>query len=264
MRTARLLLGLAPIVLLASACAYGRPTAPYRPPLPPVEREDAGVFLYSRDCGWCHGDSGEGTRNGPALHGEQNGAALADFVLRTGRMPLSSAEEPMRRRPSIYTEAEIDALVDHVQRFAPEGPDVPDTHPDRGDLGLGAELYQQNCAACHSTTGVGGALTQGQFPGPVQRRTGVVAPGIEASTPVEIAEAVRTGPGAMPVFAEGVLDPDELDSLVRYVLYLQEPVDRGGAAIGRIGPVAEGAVAWMVGLGILVVFSLWIGSRMRS
>ena len=48
---------------------------------------------------------------------------------------------------------------------------------------------------------------------------------------------------------------------MRYVLYLQHPEDRGGASLARIGPVAEGFVAWFVGLLVLILFIAWIGER---
>jgi ubiquinol-cytochrome c reductase cytochrome c subunit len=131
-------------------------------------------------------------------------------------------------------------------------------------IGHGGELYLENCAACHSTTGVGGSMTQGRFPGPVRRETSAVAPGLASATPVEIAEAIRTGPGAMPVFGKGVLNDSDVDAIVTYVRYIQRPSDRGGSSIGRIGPVAEGAVGWIVGLGLLLVLSRWIGTRAET
>jgi ubiquinol-cytochrome c reductase cytochrome c subunit len=36
---------------------------------------------------------------------------------------------------------------------------------------------------------------------------------------------------------------------------------RGGGNLGGLGPVTEGAVAWIVGLGILLLFTRWIGTR---
>jgi ubiquinol-cytochrome c reductase cytochrome c subunit len=57
------------------------------------------------------------------------------------------------------------------------------------------------------------------------------------------------------------LDERDLNSLVRYVGYLQRPEDEGGAAIGRVGPVAEGAIALGIGLVVLLVVSRWIGTR---
>jgi ubiquinol-cytochrome c reductase cytochrome c subunit len=90
---------------------------------------------------------------------------------------------------------------------------------------------------------------------------GVLIPGFEHSDGVEIAEAIHTGPGAMPVFGPELVNDEQLDSLVRYVLYLKEPRDAGGLPIGRVGPVAEGAVGWVFGLGALVLFIRWIGTK---
>ncbi|HYZ91051.1 MAG TPA: c-type cytochrome [Actinomycetota bacterium] len=262
MKRARICFAALPLLFLASCGYFDREPAPYRPPQEAVsERDDLGASIYKRDCAWCHGDSGRGTGYGPEIHSGQNGPALADFVLRTGRMPLRSPNEQMRRRPPFYTQEEIDAVVDYVSTFAPDGPAIPSPRPEEADLARGAELYLSNCAACHSTTGIGGALTQGSFPGPIRRRTGVIAPDLTASSAIEIAEATRTGPGAMPVFNRGVLSDREVDAIVRYVQYLQDPDDSGGAAIGRVGPVAEGAVGWIIGLGLLLGVSVWIGSR---
>jgi ubiquinol-cytochrome c reductase cytochrome c subunit len=62
----------------------------------------------------------------------------------------------------------------------------------------------------------------------------------------------------MPRFELG---QQEMNSIVRYVEYLQRPEDEGGAAIGRVGPVAEGAVALGVGLAVLLLVARWIGTR---
>jgi ubiquinol-cytochrome c reductase cytochrome c subunit len=67
----------------------------------------------------------------------------------------------------------------------------------------------------------------------------------------------------MPVFAEGTLSDTEMDAVVAYVNYLQNPEDRGGTGIGRVGPVAEGAVGWVLGLGLLLVVVAWIGTTTR-
>ena len=57
------------------------------------------------------------------------------------------------------------------------------------------------------------------------------------------------------------LDEQEVNAIARYVRYLQSPDDEGGAPIGRIGPVAEGAVALAVGLAALLLAIRWIGTR---
>jgi hypothetical protein len=65
----------------------------------------------------------------------------------------------------------------------------------------------------------------------------------------------------MPRFGAAALTPRQLDSLVRYVRYLDRPDDRGGNPLWHLGPFAEGAVAVFVGLGLLVLAVRWIGTR---
>lgn len=251
-------------LLVSMACTYASDPPPYRP-RPFVEAElgaKTGAELYARDCAWCHGDRGEGTDRGPDVISDPNGPAFTDFMLRTGRMPIDSPDRPVRRAPPAYTDEEIRMLVEHVTSLGGDGPDIPHPDPDSGDLEEGAELYLENCAACHSTTGAGGTLAEGQRPPEgIAPGPGFVVPGVGGSTPEGIAEAMLVGPGTMPVFGEETFTEREVDSIVRYVLYLDRPRDRGGAAIGRIGPVAEGAVAWVVSLGALIVVVRWIGTR---
>jgi ubiquinol-cytochrome c reductase cytochrome c subunit len=185
------------------------------------------------------------------------GAASADFMLRTGRMPITSVERQPQRAAPRYSPEQIAALDAFVASLGP-GPSIPIVDPGAGDLGEGEELYQIHCAACHSSTGFGGALTNG-----------LQAPGLHDPTPTEVAEAVRLGgaglrTGNMPKFGPEILTDQQLSSMIRYVQYLQHPQDRGGEPLGRLGPVAEGFVAWAGALLILVVFVRWIGKRTQA
>jgi ubiquinol-cytochrome c reductase cytochrome c subunit len=140
-----------------------------------------------------------------------------------------------------------------VASFAP-GPPIPRVDPASGDETLGLSLYQANCAACHGATGTGGALTQG-----------LLAPSVLDSTPREIAEAMRLGgagllSGNMPRFGPEQLDERDVDSIVAYIEHLPRE-DRGGLSLGRVGPVAEGFVAWAVGMLALYLVIRWIGER---
>ncbi|MDQ3986343.1 MAG: c-type cytochrome [Actinomycetota bacterium] len=230
-----------------SACTYfDGETEPFRPPALQARDEMTGRDLYLRDCAWCHGSDADGTKYGPPIN---DGAASVHFMLTTGRMPIDEPDDRVDRRESFYSSDEIAKLVDYLGAFV-VGPEVPDVHPEEGSLALGAELYAQNCAACHSGTGVGGALTNG-----------AEAPAIDGSTPVEVAEAMLTGPGAMPVFGEQTFDDEQVDSILRYVAALQDPDDRGGSDLGGIGPVSEGAIAWILGLGTMLVIARLIGTR---
>jgi ubiquinol-cytochrome c reductase cytochrome c subunit len=221
----------------------------------PAPAQAAGRALYLEDCAWCHGDAGEGTGRGPSLQGV--GAASADFMLSTGRMPIPRPEDNPPHRSPAYDRAEIDELVAYVGSLG-AGIPVPSVDPNAGDLQEGASLYEVNCAACHSSTGIGGALTQG-----------LEAPSILDSTPVEIAEAMRLGgagavSGNMPRFGPDQVDDRQVNSIVRYIEFLQhreERTGRGGLSLGRWGPVAEGFVAWAVGMVALLLVVRWIGER---
>jgi len=263
-RLAAVLLAVVP-ALIAGACAYARSPAPYRPPTsyPRLSAESMrlGQTLYRRDCAFCHGNEGQGTTRAPDLTGGANGPALTDFMLRTGRMPLEDADDPVRPGTSPYDDREIAALVAYLaQALDQPGPGIPTVDPEGADLAEGQVLYQEQCAACHATTGIGGGMLmqRGDEEGPL---AGVHIPDLSRADPVTVGEAVRTGPGAMPRFDRAVIDDHQLDALARYVEYLRDPEDRGGAPIGRIGPIAEGAVGWALGLGLLVVFIRWVGTR---
>ena len=249
------------VAALGVACAYTDPeTTPSRVTIDASAdlAVTSGEELYLRDCAWCHGNEGEGTDRGPDLVSGQNGSAFTDFMLSTGRMPIDDPDERVERNEPVYSDEQIGAIVDYVTTLEGPGPAIPDVHPEEGDLGEGLELYQENCAACHAPTLIGAPLTRG--------RTGsghsVIAPDLRAATPTEVAEAMLVGPGGMPVFSEETFTESQFDSIVAYVESQKNPNDRGGAPIGRIGPVAEGAVAWIIGLGAMVLLIRWIGTKM--
>jgi ubiquinol-cytochrome c reductase cytochrome c subunit len=41
---------------------------------------------------------------------------------------------------------------------------------------------------------------------------------------------------------------------------MEETPDYGGFGLGYLGPVSEGLFAWLVGMGALVGFAVWIGT----
>jgi ubiquinol-cytochrome c reductase cytochrome c subunit len=218
----------------------------------PLSRWARGRTLFQRDCASCHGTAGEGTNLGPTLFG--TGAASADFMLSTGRMPSAEPEvQPDRAEPR-YGSEDIAALVAFVGSLG-GGPPIPQVVPENGRLAEGALLFARNCAACHGSTGVGGAMT-----------SGLIAPALDRATPTQIAEAVRIGgsgvlTGDMPTFGSETLDQDQLDAVVRYTLSLRDAEDPGGASITHLGPVAEGFVAVFGGLLLAVLIARRLGER---
>jgi quinol---cytochrome-c reductase cytochrome c subunit len=257
--------------LVAGAACINRDPGPYHaavppPPEPvaaaaPVER---GRFLYLRDCAWCHGASAEGTPRAPDLVSDTRGPADVDFVLRTRRMPLRRPEDPMRRGVATTKYAAVDrqAIVEYLATLNPAGPPVPRLAAHPPPLSRGAELYLANCAACHSSTGIGGTLSAAQrSAGSTAGPPEAFAPPVTSSSAIEVVEAIRVGPGTMPVFGPKTLSEEEVDAIAAYVQYLRDPSDPGGIAAGHIGPVSEGAVGWLIGLGLLLGVSRWIGTR---
>jgi ubiquinol-cytochrome c reductase cytochrome c subunit len=234
-------LGIAALVVLSAPVARPAEAGP-RQPAPADIRT-----IYLRDCATCHGADGKGTQLGPAIAGI--GAAHVDYVLSTGRMPIDRPDEKMRRRAPRYPAATRRALLDYIVGLAPGGVDIPVVRVEDGDIARGGELYRLQCAACHAWAGDGGALLHRE------------APSVKSATVTEIAEAVRAGPGSMPAFGAAALSDHELGSVVAYVRSLRHPEDRGGWAAWHLGPLPEGGVAWIVGMGLLVLATGWIGER---
>jgi ubiquinol-cytochrome c reductase cytochrome c subunit len=249
----RAFLLLSGVTLVPAAFALRSPAArpaaaeAVRPHLAQAQDVNLGRRLYEQRCASCHGLGGGGTGQGPPILGL--GPAVYDFMLSTGRMPLDRpvAQAP-RNRPAFGPE-EIRALTAYLTSLQPGGVPIPDVRPEQGDVAVGQRLHQLHCAACHGSTGNGGAVGDS------------VAPGLHAATALQVAEAIRIGPGSMPVFGAETLSQAELNSLVRYVLTLRDPVDRGGAGLGHVGPIVEGFVALLFGLGALVVVTRLIGER---
>lgn len=204
--------------------------------------------VYLRDCSWCHGTRGQGSKYAPSLRGV--GAAAADFQLSTGRMPLSSPSATVREGAPAYSAKTIAGLARYVAGFG-GGPPIPDVSP--GDVATGQDLFVQDCAPCHSSSGTGMILPGGRF-----------APELYGKSylgPHQIAEAVRLGPGPMPSFSAKDLRRDELDDVVTYVGQLGAPQVIGGDPLDQFGPIIEGAVAWMIPVPVLVIFIILLGKR---
>ena len=213
---------------------------------------DRGRQLYLQACSSCHGIDPNGPSNYatvPALN-TVGGAAAVDWALRSGRMPWRSTVGPaIQRGKPHFNPDDINALVTYIGQ-AVRDPTLPTVDPAAGNLQDGRRLYAElSCAACHGMNGAGSSLG-----GPN------IAPSLQNVDALTVAEAMRVGPGVMPVF--GQLSQSDVNSIARYVESLRtRPVNRGGAPIGGKGPVPEGFVAWVLGLGLLIVASRVIGGR---
>jgi ubiquinol-cytochrome c reductase cytochrome c subunit len=207
-----------------------------------------GRQLYEDGCITCHGNNLQGVQNrGPSLLGV--GQAAVYFQVITGRMPVARQEAQAPRKQPKYTPEEVDQIAAYVQAAA-GGPTIPDGDLRDGNLAEGGELFRLNCASCHNFAGRGGALSAGKR-----------APELTLSTDKEIYAAMLSGPQNMPVFGDNQITPEQKRAIINYVQTLKHTKDPGGSGIGRLGPVPEGLVIWVIGVGALMVTILWIGAK---
>jgi ubiquinol-cytochrome c reductase cytochrome c subunit len=91
--------------------------------------------------------------------------------------------------------------------------------------------------------------------------SGKRAPSLLDANDLTIYTAMLSGPENMPVFGDNQLSPDEKRSIINYVQTIKATPDPGGAGVGRVGPVAEGLVIWVVGMGALLFGIFWMGTK---
>lgn len=211
-----------------------------------VTEAGRGGQLYLTSCAACHGVQGAGTAKGPDIRNA--GAALTDFMLRTGRMPLADPGAPAKRGNPYFSDADRQALVAYVAAFG-QGPAIPNVVTSGADMRAGLELFTSNCAACHGPAGGGGAVGGG-----------FVAPALTQADATTVGEAVISGPGPMPRFS---FSPDQLNSLAAYVGYLKDAPHPGGATSPEVGPVTEGFIAGVTLLALLLV-ARWVAVRRET
>lgn len=210
-----------------------------------------GADLYQASCAACHGPGGQGTPNGPAI--TASGAAGADFMLRTGRMPLPAPGQPVRRGTPAFGDADIQALVAYVASLG-SGPAIPDVQVSAAsDTAAGRAAYIATCAACHGAGASGDAVGGG-----------AVAPPLLDTAPTQVGEAIRIGPGAMPAFDPRQVSDAQLGQIAAYLQFLKHGAAPGGQTVGGVGPVAEGYVGWLVYLVALFGVTRWIERKRRA
>src|ERR1700735_1609246 len=235
--------------------SYGNTAITYSNP--PQSFISAGRLLFAQTCSSCHGNEANGVgpdgqpTTGPTLQGV--GAATVDFWVSTGRMPATDVKAvEAERKPSRLTPVQALELAAWVNSLDPSVPAVPTPHLRQASQSVGADLFSLNCAACHTIEGSGDALAFGTNAPSLQNRS---------VTAQQVAEAIRIGPANVPRFS-GNLSDAQVRDLVSYVTgRIQHPTNPGGAGLGGVGPVAEGFVALLIGVGGLALVCFWIGER---
>jgi ubiquinol-cytochrome c reductase cytochrome c subunit len=232
---------------------------------PPLVQQ--GKHLYGQYCVACHGAAGSGITQkshkiggGPGRGQEQQtglapslrgvGALAADFYLGTGYMPLPHIGLQPRRSRKVLSDDQIRALTAYVASLG-RGPPIPHPHPENGSVSRGLALFGDHCAGCHQIVAEGGYLTD------------AIAPPLENATATQIAEAVRIGPYVMPRFSPRQISDTDLNSIIAYVEYTKNPDDRGGWALGHLGPVPEGMVTWFLAAVVLLAVCLLLAKRLK-
>jgi ubiquinol-cytochrome c reductase cytochrome c subunit len=213
----------------------------------------AGKALFQASCSSCHGLDAQGSSQAPSLIG--TGAAAVYFQMSTGRMPAKEVGAQNNRKPVTFTPKQIDDIAGYVASLG-GGPPIPTAEqvdPRTGDPGVGSQLFSANCAQCHGFAGAGGALTYGKN-----------APSMTQATPAQIYTAMLTGPEAMPVFSDGALPPQAKRDIIAYITQTRVEPNPGGFSLGRTGPVTEGLVLFLGGMGFLVIIALWITAKRRD
>ncbi|MGZ5367216.1 MAG: cytochrome bc1 complex diheme cytochrome c subunit [Aeromicrobium sp.] len=220
---------------------------------------EAGRQLFLIGCASCHGKNAEGilTKNGgnygPSLVGV--GAAAVDFQVGTGRMPMARPAPQAPRKEPIYNAEETRQLAAYVASLGP-GPAVPESeytdykNSSEEEVTRGGEFFRTNCTACHNSVGAGGALPSGRY-----------APNLTGVSAKHIYEAMSTGPQQMPVFSDDVITPEDKRAVIAYIKSVQDAPQYGGLGGGGFGPVVDGLITWLIGIGGLVGFAIWIGAH---
>jgi ubiquinol-cytochrome c reductase cytochrome c subunit len=233
--------------------SYGDSSIMYNAPSSALDT--LGEALFMQNCASCHGTKANGVPASgtsgayPDLVGL--GPATIDFWIDSGRMPAANvrAIEAPRRFPRLTPDQAL-AVAAWVNSLDPSYPDIPTPNLAKANVADGAALFALNCAACHTIEGDGDALAQSTF-----------APSLRHIPAFEVVEAIRTGPANMPRFT-GNLSDEQVNDIVKYVTTeIQHPENPGGFGLGGLGPVAEGFVGLLVGVGILALVGFWVGER---
>lgn len=209
-----------------------------------------GKTLFDETCASCHGSAAQGSAVAPSLQGL--GAGTIDLWLSSGWMPLATPSVQPARKPPKYDPAQNVDIAQYVASLSNyQGFAIPKVNLKGANVANGFSVFAEICAACHTITGAGDALSGG-----------IIAPSLHDVSKTQIAEAVRTGPGNMPRFGRGVISNAQLSDVIAYVTRnIEHPTNPGGLGLGGVGPVAEGFVGLFIGVGLCVLAAFWIGDR---
>jgi ubiquinol-cytochrome c reductase cytochrome c subunit len=225
--------GAAICLLLLASGTTGNASAP-----PPTVRPDAaaadGATLFQSACSSCHGAEAQGGFTAPSLHG----LPFGEDTVRAVEQIVRDGTDEMDPLGDELTDEQIAA----VSAYAVSAFGAP------GDVALGGELFRLNCAGCHGAAGRGGALIYSD----------TNAPSLSGGSKAITVGAIRGGPGTMPPFSQAALPDDAVASVAVYVALLRDPPHPGGVLVPPPGPVTEGLLAGLIGLGTVLLAAAWV------
>jgi ubiquinol-cytochrome c reductase cytochrome c subunit len=191
--------------------------------------------LFERNCAGCHGRTGTGA-DAPSLEAAAfPGLVEGKITAGGGGMP-AFVDAPGAARIPLIVSFVVDQIALPQARLA--------------TVSEGGRLYRLYCGGCHGATARGGALYQSKN-----------APSLANLPAANALAAMIVGPGNMPTFAAAALDVRQQAAVARYVAVMRDPPSPGGNGLGYLGPVTEGALSIVLGLGLLVLVSVWLGWR---
>ena len=170
-------------------------------------------------------------------------------------MARPEAQAPVK--PNLYSEEEIAALAAYVASLGP-GPAIPEpaqydpANLSEEEIARGGELFRTNCSACHNFEGAGGALPNGKY-----------APSLVGLDPKRIYRGDVDRPAAdAGLLRRGAYDPRTSGPSSATSNDLHErPSRRRSWRSAASVPVSEGLWAWIIGLGSLMFFAIWIAAK---
>jgi ubiquinol-cytochrome c reductase cytochrome c subunit len=241
---------IAALALVGTVYAAFTPSAPASGEPAPSSDAAAGKSLFEMTCITCHGANGQGVNGrGPSLLGV--GSASVEFQVETGRMPAARPEAQAEEKQPSLSDKQAQQLGAYIESLG-GGPQLPpgnDFHSG-ANIAQGGDLFRVNCSSCHAFGAGGGALSSGKF-----------APSLANASDRTIYAAMLSGPQNMPVFGDNQLNPQEKRDVIAYIQNLNSDTSPGGLSIGKVGPVAEGLVIFLVGIVVLLFATLWIAGK---
>jgi cytochrome c oxidase cbb3-type subunit III len=166
-----------------------------------------GRAAFGDNCAPCHGSGAQGFPGYPNLNDDAWlwGGKLSDIAttirygIRTSHEEARDSEMPAFGVDEMLEAKQIDAVADYVMSLSKGTPDT----------GEGAEIYKENCVACHGDTGMGD-----KEQGAPSLKDAVWLYGGDKATIVQTISGSRKG--VMPAWS-GRLDEATIKSLAVYV-----------------------------------------------